>query len=142
MIARDVRHAVRALGKAPATTAVIAVCLALGIGASTTVFSWTESLVLRPLPAVPEMDRLVTVRSASAHREGDVSWPEYRDWRDQTRTLVGLAAWSVGQFRVETDRAAGRAGAEPVWGLYVSANYFDVLRVRPIAGRTFRADEV
>src|SRR4051812_30569386 len=102
---RDLRHAARALAHSPAFTAGVVLCLGLGIGASTSVFSWMEGLILRPLPAVRDMDRLVSIKAEFSGARQDASFPEYRDWRDRGVSLSGLAAFSFDQFGVQTGGA-------------------------------------
>jgi predicted permease len=134
------RQAMRALTRAPLVSLVVVMCLAVGAGATTTVFAWIEHLVRRPLPAVANMDALVTV-AARVHGRGEsVSYPDYVDWRSSAATLEGLAAFGMRQFAV---RAGGeeRGATQPIWGLFISDNYFELLGVHPAAGRSFTADE-
>jgi len=134
----DLRFALRVLRKAPVFTVVIVFVIALGCGAVTTIFSAMNAAVLRPLPGVEETDRLVTIRlarrDASEVEQGSYSFYSYL--RDRTRTLDGAAAWG----RVSLTIAAQGESAT-VYGNLVSANYFDVLGVRPSLGRFFAADE-
>jgi predicted permease len=129
------RHALRCLARTPVVSAVVVLCVALGAGATTTVFTWIEHLVRRPLPAVYAADRLVSVVTRAQGRDESVSYPEYLDWREHATTLRGLAVFGIRQFGV---RAAGEApdASQPLWGLLVSDNYFEVLGIHPIAGRT------
>src|SRR3954471_5675505 len=97
---QDVRYALRMMAKTPALTAVLAITLALGIGASTTIFSVVNSVVLRPLP-YQQPDQLVRVyteftRGLGLHRFW-VSAPEFDDLRRECRTTCGsVAAWTNG----------------------------------------------
>jgi predicted permease len=135
-----IRHAVRSLVRAPLVSLLVMLCVGLGTGATTTVFAWTEHLIRRPLPAVHSMDGLVTVVTRARGREGSVSYPEYRDWREHATTLRGLSVFGIRQFGL---RAANdeRAATEATWGLLISENYFDLLGLQPVAGRTFTAAE-
>src|SRR5215211_2112399 len=104
-LGRDVSFALRQLRRSPSFTAGVVLVLGFGIGSSATVFSWMEALVLRPLPAVRDVERLVTIRqtdrsaftsSSSSARVGEIlaSLPDYVDWRDEVRSVSGLAAVS------------------------------------------------
>jgi predicted permease len=134
------RQATRALTRAPLVSLVIVICLGAGAGATTTVFAWIEHLVRRPLPAVANIDEVVTVVSRVHGREESVSYPDYLDWRESASTLQGVAVFGMRQFGV---RAAGdeRGATQPIWGLFTSDNYFELLGVRPAAGRGFTADD-
>jgi predicted permease len=135
----DLRHALRVVRGAPAFSSAVILCLAFGIGASTTVFSWMEGLVLRPLPAVHDVERLVTIRWDAPPTGLVVSYPDYRDWRDRTQSLTGLAALNLHLFGVRTDPRSPSSAVLPVYGVFVTGNYFDVVGVRVARGRTFRA---
>jgi predicted permease len=131
---QDLRFGARVLAKSRASTAVAVVSLALGIGASSAVFSFVDALLLRPL-AVPEPDRLVTLARGDGLAP-PLSYPDYTALRDQNDALAGLAAFAPTPF------SFGRNGAnEVVLGEVVSGNYFDVLGVTPALGRTFAPDE-
>jgi predicted permease len=134
---QDLRFALRGLRKNPGLTLVAALSLGLGIGANTTVFTWMQSFVLRPLPAVAGYDRLVGLHTrAPGGGTWSVSYPDYRDWRAQSRTL-DIAAFDD----IQLGMRVGGAATERVWGELCSGNYFDVLGVRPALGRTFLPDE-
>ncbi len=147
-LARDVRYGVRILLKRPGFTAVAALTLGLGIGVNTSILSVLNGMVLRPLPAVERPEELVTPfwgRRAEARVWGEFSYPNYLDLRERSKSFDGLCAWretsagiSSGESRAG-DAAAG--GAEVVWGELVTANYFDVMGVRPALGRTFLPEE-
>ncbi len=135
--ATDLRHAVRNLGRSPGLALVIIVSVGLGIGANTLVFTWMDALVLRPLPGVPDADRLVRINTlGTGGAVWSISWPAYRDWREENTGLDGIAVYDMTQFGLRTD-----AGVERVWGNYVSGNIFDVLHVRMDMGRGFHPDE-
>ena len=137
-VARDFHYALRGLRRSPAFAVTAVGSVGLAIGASTIVFTWTERLVFRPLPAVPEAGRLVRAYTAGSAGEAlGVSQPDYADWRRMSRSFEGIAA----QAPIEVGLGAGgrlvRAG-----GAATSRDYFEVLRVRPALGRTFLpADE-
>jgi predicted permease len=134
MFLGHLRDATRALRRSPSVTLTIVMCLGFGIGAVTLVYSWYEGLIERPLPAVPSTEALVSVR---ARATGHVfcSLPEYRDWRDQARSVSGLAASTFSLFGVSLTDAAPTT--EPVYGIYASANYFRVLGIQIPIGRDF-----
>ena len=133
----DLRYALRMLRKNPGLTLVAVLSLALGIGASTTIFSWMDGLVLHPLPLVQDPGRLVflkTLRPGGA--EWSPSYPDFLDWRAQARSVSDLSVAGMDQFVVKTSGQAERA-----WGVYASGDYFDLLGVRPLKGRVFGPDE-
>jgi macrolide transport system ATP-binding/permease protein len=148
---RDFVFALRQLRRSPGFAAGVILCLGFGIGSSATVFSWMEGLILRPLPAVPDAERLVTIRAdngqinersqSTRQRALFISLPEYRDWVAQAGSVSGLAASSLFMFGVQPNPEASDGRAEPVYGMFASANYFDVVGVRPMLGRPFTADE-
>ncbi|HEX8765927.1 MAG TPA: ABC transporter permease, partial [Candidatus Acidoferrum sp.] len=130
---RDVRYAVRMLGKAPGFTAVAVLTLALGIGANTAVFSVVNALILRPLP-VERPGELAFLENA---RYGpSQSFPNYRDLRDRNQTFAGLLGYRMAPMELETDRSAER-----IWGYLATGNYFDVLGLKPALGRFFHQND-
>ncbi len=134
---RDLRFGLRALARHPGLTLIAVLSLGLGIGANTTVFSWMETFVLKPLPAVAGVGRLISVHTRAP--DGDAwsaSWPDFRDWRAQTRS-ADLAVFDMSWFGMRE----GDGGTERAWGLFVSSNYFDVMGVRPALGRAFLPDD-
>ena len=133
----DFRLALRALRRSPLFTAVAIASVAVGIGANLTVFGVVNALLLRPLP-VADPERLVRVgRTTREAAFATVSYPELRELRDITAGVVDL----VGHFPSNVVIAAGDDPAT-AWIELVTANYFDVLGVRPALGRVFvAADE-
>src|SRR5262245_23893067 len=133
----DLKFAFRQLLKNPGFTAVAVVTLALGIGTNTTVFSWMRGVMLHPLRGVPEAERLVTLESLNVTGGYiDSSYPDFRDYRDQARSLAGLIAFHDRPLSFGADDQPER-----VWAEFVSGNFFDVLGVAPAAGRFFLAEE-
>ena len=134
---QDIRYALRMFRKAPGPTAVAVLTLAIGIGATTTAFSWVRSVLLNPLPGVRDADRVMTLETVTPSGEMiDASYPDYRDFRDRMRLADGVIAFK--------ERALGlgdETHAERVWALMVSGNYFDVLGVSPELGRFFDGAE-
>ncbi len=134
---QDVRYALRGLRKSPGFALIAVLTIGLAVGANTTVFTIMERFVLRPLPVVPETDRLVHVRTgAPGGGEWSVSYQDYRDWREGARSVEGLAAETFTEMQLRTDGPPQR-----VWGILTSWNLFETLRVRPILGRTFAPDD-
>ncbi|MGE0353682.1 MAG: ABC transporter permease [Gemmatimonadales bacterium] len=135
----DFRLALRGLVRSPGLTLLIVLSLALGIGANTTVFTWMDTLVFRPLPVVPQPDRLVVLEARAPGGGGwSLSYPAWRDWNAAQRSFEGIAGFKFSQLSL---RDEGDPQAQRVWGLAVTGNYFDVLQVRPMLGRTFLPDE-
>jgi putative ABC transport system permease protein len=136
-LAQDIRYGLRTLLKSPGFTAVAVITLALGIGASTSIFSVVDAVLLRPLP-YPNPQRIVTVweQEANGHRTR-LADPNFLDFRSQNDTLAGLAT-----FLSAPDSVSG--GSEPVRmniGI-VSQDFFKVMGVEPLRGREFAPDEL
>ena len=133
----DLRHAARGVRAMPIVAAVIIASLAVGIGVNTVVFSWTQALVLRPLPGVPAASEvhLIEARTETGGRPG-VSWLEFEDLRRVIAPVARLAA-----FRMTGVNIGETARTERAYGLLVSDGYFEVLRLRPAAGRFFTEAE-
>ena len=129
----DVRFALRQLRRAPAISAIVILTLALGIAATTTVFSWTRSILLDPLPGAAESERVLALESTSASGSWlGTSWLDYRDFSKYLRSFEGLAAAYPTPLGIGDDVHTERRRAE-----LVSANFFDVLGVRPALGTFF-----
>ena len=129
----DLRFAWRALWKSPTTSLGAMLALALGIGATTTMFGLLNAVSLRPLP-YPESERLVelwgNVERATVERRG-TSIPDYIDWRDKSQSFDLIGAWSNANFVIY-----GAGEPTQVAGELVSDNYFTMLGVEPLLGRT------
>ncbi len=135
---RDVRHAVRAMRRAPIVAIVVVASIGVGIGVNTAVFSWLQAIVLNPLPGVTDASRiyLVEPRSEAGTNPGS-SWLEYRDLRNQLPSLQDLIATRMAPFNL------GEAGrTERAYGMLVSGNYFSALGLTPALGRFLQPDEV
>ncbi|MGE5647459.1 MAG: ABC transporter permease [Acidobacteriota bacterium] len=131
---QDLRYGLRMLARTPGFTAVAIIALALGIGANTAIFSVVNAVLLRPLP-YHEPDRLVQLRESSPDFSNmSVAVPNFKDWRDQSRSFSAMAA-----LRWEDYDVTGAGQAEHLAGKMVSADFFRVLGIRPIAGRDFDA---
>src|SRR2546427_3441996 len=133
---QDIRFAVRMLAKNWSVTAIIVVVLALGIGANTAIFSVVNAALLRPLPYA-DPDRLVRLSEDSPQvPQMSISYPNFLDWRQQDKVFERIAAM---QFRCLN--LTGKNEPERLAGRGVSAEFFDVLGVKPALGRSFAADE-
>ena len=133
----ELKYAVRSLAKTPWLTAVVVITLALGIAANTAVFSWTRGVLLHPLRGVADGEHLVSLETVLSSGEYvGCSYPDFRDYRDSSRSLAGVIA-----FDQEPLSLGNENQAERVWAELVSGNFFDVLGVRPAAGRFFRTEE-
>jgi predicted permease len=133
-------YAVRMLRKNPGFTLVAVCSLAIGIGATSASFSIADVLVLRPLP-VPEQSRVVSVIPAKMGPFGAdtaVSYPDYRDFRDNNRSFEGLVAEGFSRFTFSPDATVVPKIA---YGVFVSGNFFRILRVEPTLGRGFLNSE-
>jgi hypothetical protein len=123
--------------KTPWLTAVVVITLALGIAANTAVFSWTRGVLLNPLRGVADAQRLVSLETVFPSGEHtNSSYPDLRDYRASSRSLAGAIAFDSASLSLGNEDQVER-----VWVEFVSGNYFDVLGVRPAAGRFFRAEE-
>jgi predicted permease len=127
---QDLRYAARTLSKSPGFTLVAIFSLALGIGLNTSIFSLVNIILIRPVPVIKEQGRLVWLRAP-------ISYPDYDDYRSLSRSFDGMVA-ITGTSDFSIDR-----GGEPelVKGEYVTENYFEVLRVTAVMGRTFVEEE-
>src|ERR1044072_6787851 len=133
---KDLRFGIRSLGKRPGFTAIPVLTLALGIGASTAIFSVVDGVLLRSLP-YPDADQIVQLREVN-ERGGRMAFaePNFLDVRARSHSFQGVAQYS-GQLATIT------GGSEPVRAsaYTVSADFFNVLGVKPIVGRTFAPEE-
>lgn len=133
---QDLRYAARTFLRNPGFTAVAVLILALGIGASTAIFSYVNSFFLRPL-SLAEPDRVVRVFGATQDgRLSTISYPTYLDLRDRARTLAGLAAHQYTTLDVGLNAAGGDATAA-LQGEIVTGNYFSLLGANALAGRNW-----
>ena len=135
---QDLRYAVRNLLRNPGFAALTILCLALGIGVNSTIFSVIDTVAIRPLP-FRDPDALVSLHGTSAANgvdRGGVSYLDFRDWQEQTRGLRDLAGLS-GRSLTVTDRDE----SERFLGAIVTWNLFPALGVDPVLGRQFREDE-
>ena len=134
---QDCKYGLRVLRKSPGFAAIAILTLALGIGANTTIFSWINSTLLNP---VPGLSRASEVVSLTLSKPGDnpfpFTYPDLEAMRDGQQSFTGIAACSFVQMSLKA-----KSRPERIWGMVASANYFDVLGVRPIMGRGFLPEE-
>src|SRR5882672_3268490 len=134
----DARYGMRMLLKKPGFTLTAVITLALGIGATSVIFSFVNGILLRPLP-YKDSDRLVLIQETVAKRGGEsigVNPLNFLDWREQNRVFTGVAAFSGNDFLL-----TGGGEPEELSGANISYNTFEILGVAPILGRTFTAEE-
>jgi putative ABC transport system permease protein len=130
----DVRFAVRQLKTSPGFTAIAVITLALGIGANSAMFALADATLVRPLPFF-EPDRLVSLSEMFQGGPGGAVNPvDFVDWTERTSSFTAIATVTGGAGSIVGDDGV----AEQVPAQAVTTRFFDVLGVRPIAGRTFR----
>ncbi|HET9178895.1 MAG TPA: ABC transporter permease [Terriglobia bacterium] len=134
---QDLKYGLRQLGRSPGFTAVAVLTLALGIGATSAIFSVVYGVLLRPLP-YPKPDRLVSISEVASdgHLMGFTD-PNFRDLRAMNRTLSGMALCKALPVTI-----SGPSGPSRVFVALVSADFFRVMGVAPFRGRNFSADEL
>jgi putative ABC transport system permease protein len=136
---QDIRFSIRTIRKQHGTSTVAVICLALGIGANTAIFSVVRAVLMESLPFrdPPRIVRIYETANFGGTRGiGSVSVPNYLDWRAAQRSFEDIAAYSAGSFDL-----AGDGNPERVRGVRATANLFAVLGAAPVLGRTFAAGE-
>jgi predicted permease len=135
-VAQDLRFALRQLRKSPGFTAVVVITLALGIGVNTALFSIVNTVLLHPIDS-PRPNELLAVDASKPNFEtGSISYPNYLDWKRDNRSLADIAV-----FRHQGWVMTGNGDAERVRGNFITSNFFQLLGVRPVAGRLFSPGE-
>jgi predicted permease len=141
-LAQDVRFGIRTFRRAPTFTAVAVLTLAVGIGATTAIFSAVSALLLRPLP-FPVPERLMSISLTLPARGGrpeltDAAWsyPQFAMLRDGQTVFAAVSLWRSSQFTLRISDEAERVAGE-----MVDAQFFPVLGVRPVIGRVFSPDD-
>ena len=135
-LAQDVKLAARRLLKAPGFSLTVVALLALGIGATTSLFSVVDGILLRPLP-YPEPERLVFLQETSTGLpEMSVSYLNFLDWQSESRSFQSLAAYAERSFSL-----SGRGLPERTQGAIASADMFGALGARPRLGRVYTPEE-
>src|SRR6202521_2569515 len=137
-LVQDLRYGFRQLGRSPGFSSLAILCLTLGIGANTAVFSWIEGILFRPYPAVAHQERLLAVGGTARGESGGtgISWPDFLDLQ---RSCTLCDAFFVSKITGSTLNIGERA--EIATGSIVSANYFDAIGVHPVLGRGFEPGE-
>jgi putative ABC transport system permease protein len=136
----DIRYGLRQLIKHPAFTIIAILTLALGIGANTAIFSVVNAVLLKPLP-FPEPNQLLAVGMTDTRQKdqtnlNSLSYPDFFDFRDQNRSLASSAVYRDGTYALTSEE-----GATSVHGVKASAEFFDVLGIKPKMGRAFVRDD-
>jgi hypothetical protein len=137
-VLQDLRYGVRMMRKNPGFTCIAVLTLALGIGANTAIFSVINAVLFRPLPVTAPQE-LVDLYNASAGEMFNylpLAYPDYIDFRDNNKTLTGLLGFAPNFVALEQNGESEMITVEAVTG-----NYFDVLGVKPLLGRTFDATQ-
>jgi predicted permease len=134
----DIGYALRTVRRQPGFSIVAVATLALGIGATTAIFSLVNSVLLRPLP-FPHPDRIVALFATSPKRKifrDTTSFPDFSDWQKQSHAFAEIAAYRLDRFNL-----TGDGNPEPIAGLRASHELFNVLGVNPAIGRAFDGNE-
>ena len=133
----ETRYAFRQLLHNIGFTLLAVFTLALAIGANTTIFSWISATLLNPIPGAPDTSRMVTIARGprNEHPTPPFSYPDYADLRDHSQAFSGLLAYHDDFMAI-----TGVGKPQRIYGAVVSANYFDVLGIRPRLGRFLLTD--
>ena len=134
---QDLRYAIRMLAKSPGFTAIAVLTLALAIGANTALFSVVNGVLLNPLP-YPHSEQLVTLHESKPNfNTGSISYPNFLDWQKENHTLSSMAVARPYSFSL-----TNLGEAEQIQGQFVTSDFFSILGVKPVMGRTFlRTDD-
>jgi len=133
---QDLRYALRQLRKSPGFATVAVLTLALGTGANTALFSVINGVLLNPLP-FPQSDRLVMLYESKPNfDQGSISYPNFREWQKDNHTFSAIAV-----SRPYAVSLTGVGEAEQVDNDFISSDFFSVLGVKPLLGRTFLKGE-
>jgi putative ABC transport system permease protein len=132
---QDLRHGQRVLRKSPGFAVVAVLTLALGIGATTSIFSVVNAVLLRPL-AIEDSSRVVLLQEQWRGSSGDVSVGNFNDIKNQSNSYVEVSCSNNASFNLQTQDIPERVDGE-----VATFNYFTTFGVQPIAGRVFTADD-
>lgn len=132
-VIQDLRFALRQLIKNPGFAVLATVTLALGIAANSTIFSWINSTLLNPIPGIAHTSNMITIMRGerSEHPTPPFSYLDFADLRDSTQSFSGLLGYHDDYMAI-----TGSGKPERIYGTLASANYFEVLGVHPILGRS------
>jgi len=134
---QDLRCALRTFRNSPGFAVVAILTIVIGVGANTTVFSWMRSLVLNPLPGAQQPERIVAIENTAPDGEPiTTSYLDFRDFRDNLRKVNFVTAYRGYVFSV-----GDAPNTERVWGEVASGGLFDMLDIKPEAGRFFSLEE-
>src|SRR5271165_638104 len=135
-LSHDLRAGVRRLLQNPGFSLIAVLTLALGIGANASIFSVITSILFRPLPVERGSELVSLNRTLAGDTSPILSYPNYRDFRDRNSVLTGLAGYSI------LPASVGRKGSsQRMWGYMVTGNYFDLLGIKPLAGRLLHPED-
>ena len=136
---QEFRHALRFIRKDPGFTAVVVLILALGIGANAAVYSIVDIVVLQPLPGKNPhtLVRVYTTEEKGGGQQGALSYPMFKEYRENLSSLSGIAAYRSVSLQV----SQGNDVAQRVSGAIASGNFFEVLEIAPLCGRFFSASD-
>ena len=135
-VTSDVRYALRALRKNPGFTAVVMLTLALGIGATTAIFTVVDHVMLRPYP-YPNIERIMMMMETTRNGQiMSVAWPNFVDWREQNQVFE-----SIGIYRNMIVNLSGTDQPERLNGALASSDVFRAVGISPLVGRAFTSDE-
>jgi len=135
---QDLRHSLRTLRSAPGFAFIAISIIAIGIGASTTVFSWVRAVLLNPLPGAADPTRVVALESLGPDGKWyPTSYLDFRDLRQNCKLIQSMSVTKPMALPV-----GDRESVERVWGEVVSGNFFDLLGIQPEIGRFFSSAEV
>jgi predicted permease len=133
---QDLRYGLRMLAKSPGFTVVAVLTLALGIGANTALFSVVNGVLFNPL-SYPHPEQLVWLAESKPNfATGSISFPNFRDWQKDNHTFSGMAVYRSYNFNI-----LGLGDAEQVRARFITSDFFSVLGVNPVIGRTFAPGE-
>jgi MacB-like periplasmic core domain len=132
-----IRHALRTIGRMPGLAAVVILSLGVGIGVNTTVFSWIQAVLLKPIPGVDDSGSFYHLETKSdTGTYPGMSWAEYLDLKPRLQAIEELVVFRMAPLNV------GEAGrTERTYAQLVSGNLFKALRLQPVAGRFIAEDE-
>lgn len=132
---QDLRYALRQLRRSPGFALTAILTLVLGIGASSTILSWISATLLNPVPGAAPAGEMVTAMRGdkTQHPSPPLSYPDFIDMRQQNKSFSGMLAYHDDFMSI-----TGRGTPERIYGALASADYFEVLGVRPVLGNTFR----
>ncbi len=135
-LVQDLRFGMRMLVKSPGFAVVAILTLALGIGVNSALFSVVNGVLLKPLP-YPQPEKLVWLAESKPNfATGSISFPNFRDWQKDNRTFSGMALYRSYNFNI-----LGLGDAEQVYARLITSDFFSVLGVNPVIGRTFGPGE-